>query len=197
MIKNAINFKRLFIIALMVYVSSCVPLLAATYKTNIGLSYMYANINDKDFDYVNKYEMVKSPKDQLGSLTLGFSAFYDNVNITISSNRLLNNDIKRTVKRKSDGLIFHTKTKTIIDSLNVGYNIQRFNPGLVLANVAMSKHLFYQGDQAGYLNKHAIVGGFSLGYFITRHLTPSIIYILPNSELGLESAFSININYLF
>ena len=191
-------FKQFLFTFLLILPFQCSPLLAETTKFSVGLSYMYANINDKDFDFVEKYELVKNPKDQLQSFNISSSVFYDNgINIAFSTNRLFNKSIKRSVKRKSDGLIFKNETKTTIDSINLAYKVKRFNPGIVLANVGMSKHLFYNDRVVGYEKKNAIVGGFNLGYFATKHLLPSVTYILPNKELDLEGAVSFNINYLF
>ena len=187
-----------FLLTLSILLSQCNIALAEKQAFGVGLSYMYANINDKDFDFINKYESVKNPKDQFRSVNFSSSVFYDNgFNTTISTNRLLNNETKRTVKRKSDGLTFQNETKTTIDSITLGYKINRFNPVIVLANVGMSKHLFYKNNLVGYEKKHSIVGGFNLGYFTLTRFIPSVTYILPNKELDLEGAFSINVNYLF
>jgi hypothetical protein len=190
--------KKLIALSFIFLFSTCNIVLAGEIKYNVGLSYLYANINDSKFDYVDKYETITNPKDQLKSISVGISKFYNNnFNWSLNTNRLYNQEIKRTVKRKSDGLLFQNETKTTIDSLIVAYRVKRFNPGLLLANVEMSKFLYYKGSLVGYENKHAILGGLNLAYFATKNLIPSVSYILPNKELDLEGAVSLNINYLF
>jgi len=176
---------------------NCNFLLANNFKLNIGLSYSYANINDPEYDFVNKYETIKNPRDQLKSISVGISKFYNNFNWSINTNRFFNKQIKRNVKRKSDGLIFENKTKTTIDSLLLGYRIKRFNPSLIVTNVEASKFLYYNDVLVGYEKKRAIIPGINLAYFATKNLIPSFSYILSNKEMDLEGAFSLNINYIF
>lgn len=165
-------------------------------KYNIGVSYLYANINDKNYDYVDKYESAESLKDQ--SFNIGASTFFkNNINVSLSTNRLLENPVRRAVIRKKDKLQFLNKTKTTIDSISIGYKIKRFNPSIVLANVKMQKSLYYKDNLVGKSSNATILGGVNLGYFITKNIIASTSYILPNQELDLESAFVINLNYLF
>jgi hypothetical protein len=186
------------IISFIFLLSTCNFVLANDVRWNVGVSYFYANINDPEYDFVDKYETLKNPKDQFKSISIGLSKFYDNnFNWSISTNRLFNSEIKRSVKRKSDGLIFQNETKTTIDSLLLGYVIKRFNPSIIIANVEASKFLYYNNFLVGYQNKRTIVPGFNLGYFATKNFMPSFSYILPNKELDLEGAFSLNINYIF
>lgn len=186
------------IISFIFLLSTCNFVLANDVRWNVGVSYFYANINDPEYDFVDKYETLKNPKDQFKSISIGLSKFYDNnFNWSISTNRLFNSEIKRSVKRKSDGLIFQNETKTTIDSLLLGYVIKRFNPSIIIANVEASKFLYYNNFLVGYQNKRTIVPGFNLGYFATKNFMPSFSYILPNKELDLKGAFSLNINYIF
>jgi hypothetical protein len=186
------------IISFIFLLSTCNFALSNDVRWNTGISYFYADINDPEYDFVDKYETLKNPKDQLKSISIGLSKFYDNnFNWSISTNRLFNSEIKRSVKRKSDGLIFQNETKTTIDSLLLGYVIKRFNPSLIIVNVEASKFLYYNNSLVGYENKRAIVPGFNLGYFATKNFVSSFSYILPNKELDLEGAFSLNTNYIF
>lgn len=190
--------KSIIIISFIFLLSTCNFALSNDVRWNTGISYFYANINDPEYDFVDKYETLKNPKDQLKSISIGLSKFYDNnFNWSISTNRLFNSEIKRSVKRKSDGLIFQNETKTTIDSLLLGYVIKRFNPSLIIVNVEASKFLYYNNSLVGYENKRAIVPGFNLGYFATKNFVSSFSYILPNKELDLEGAFSLNTNYIF
>ena len=96
------------VISFIFLLSTCNFALANDVRWNVGISYFYANINDPEYDFVDKYETLKNPKDQFKSISVGLSKFYDNnFNWSISTNRLFNSEIKRSVKRKSDGLIFH------------------------------------------------------------------------------------------
>ena len=192
------NVMKLAIISFIFLLSACNLTLANDVRWNVGISYFYANINDPEYDFVNKYETLKNPKDQFKSISIGLSKFYDNnFNWSINTNRLFNSEIKRSVKRKSDSLIFQNETKTTIDSLLLGYRIKRFNLSLIIGNVEASKFLYYNNSLVGYENKRAIIPGFNLGYFITKNFIPSFSYILINKELDLEYGFSLNINYIF
>lgn len=192
------SVMKLITISFIFLLSTCNIVLANDVRWNVGISYFYANINDPEYDFVDKYETLKNPKDQFKSISVGLSKFYDNnFNWSISTNRLFNSEIKRSVKRKSDGLIFQNETKTTIDSLLLGYRIKRFNPSLIIANVEASKFLYYNNSLVKYENKRAIIPGINLGYFVTKNFVPSFSYILPNKELDLEGAFSLNINYIF
>lgn len=172
--------------------------LANSVTWNLGLAYIYTNTNDPQYNFVDKYENLKNPKDQLKSISVGLSKFYDNnFNWSISTNRLFSGEIERSVKRKSDGLIFENKSKVTIDPLLLGYKIKRFNISLIVANVKASKFLYYNGSLVGYENKSAILPGFNFGYFANKNFIPSFSYILPNKELDLEGALSLNINYIF
>lgn len=122
------SVMKLITISFIFLLSTCNIVLANDARWNAGISYFYANINDPEYDFVDKYETLKNPKDQFKSISVGLSKFYDNnFNWSISTNRLFNSEIKRSVKRKSDGLIFQNETKTTIDSLLLGYRIKRFN----------------------------------------------------------------------
>jgi len=190
--------KKSIVISFIFLLCNCNFLLANNVKLNIGVSYSYANINDPKYDFINKYETIKNPTDQFKSISIGLSKFYsNNFNWSISTNRLFNSEIKRSVKRKSDNLIFQNKTKTTIDSLLLGYRIKRFNPSLIIANVEINKSLYYQNLLVGYENKHSILSGLNLSYFTTKNFVPSFSYILPNKELHLKSVFSLNFNYIF
>jgi len=172
--------------------------LANSITWNLGLSYIYTNINDPQYNFVDKYENLKNPKDQLKSISVGLSKFYDNnFNWSISTNRLFSGEIERSVKRKSDGLIFENKSKVTIDPFLLGYKVKRFNISLIVANVKASKFLYYNGSLVGYENKSAILPGFNFGYFANKNFIPSFSYILPSKELDLEGALSLNINYIF
>jgi hypothetical protein len=194
--KSAIKLTITSFIFLLI---NCNFALANEIRWNIGVSYFYANINDSEYDFVNKYETIKSPRDQLKSISVGlFKSYRDNnFNWSINTNRLFNNEIKRSVKRKSDNLIFQNETKITTDSFLLGYKIKRFNPSLIVSNIESSKFLYYNNSLVGYENKRAIVPGINLGYFATKNFVPSFSYILPNKELDLEGAFSLNINYIF
>lgn len=187
--------RIIILLALLTLSIKCTPSFA---KASVGLSYMYININDPDFEYIDKYEVIKSPKDQLNNINLSYSVFYDNsFNVSFSTNRLFNNKLSRSVRRKTDNTVFQSNTETVIDSLAIGYKINRFNPALVLSNVGVKKSLYYNGNQVGFEKNSTIVGGLNLGYFATKNFLPSVTYIMPNKELDLKGAYSININYFF
>lgn len=189
--------KRVLCLLILINCFTCSASFAKSSSLVLGLSYLCTNTNDKDFDYINKYEEVKNPKEQLKNLSLGYSTFYKNFNSTLSTNRIFSRKSKRSVIRKADNILFKSQTKLTVDSLTLGYRVDRFNPAIVLANVTSSNHLLYNGSVVAYEKKSTIVGGVQLGYFVTRNLIPSLVYILPNKELDLEGALTVNFNYLF
>lgn len=191
---------KIFNLSAILFILSLSSLHAKNYtsRLNVGVSLGYININDKTYNYANKYELIKNPRDQLKSFSLGYSAFFkNNVNISLSTNRLTTAKYDRTVTRKSDGVSFLNKSTTKIDSLILSYRIKRFNTGLILANVKMNKYLFYNNARVGSTKKTAILGGINLGYFVNKNIVTSLSFIIPNQELELESATLFNINYLF
>ena len=189
--------KKINLIFLILFIN-CNFAFANDIKLNVGVSYFYADVNDPEYYFVDKYETLKNPKYQFKSVFLGLSKFYDNnFNLSVNTNRLFNTKLKRDVKRKSDNLVFKNKTETIIDSILFGYKIKRYNLSLIISNVKVGKFLYYKNSLVGYEKKTAITSGINLGYFATKNFIPSFTYILPNKHLNLRSAFSLNINYIF
>ena len=167
-------------------------------KLNIGSSYTYINVNDPDYYFVDEYESLTNLNDQLGNISFGISKFYNsNFNWSINTNRLFNNGVKREVKRKKDNVLFYNKTSTEIDSLTLGYRVNRFNPSLIIAKVKVNKFLYHEDLLLGGEKETSTLLGFNLGYFINKKIITSLSYISPNKKLDLESAFSLNVNYIF
>lgn len=176
-----------------------ISFLAALFSCNqafagltLGTSAIYANINDPNYDFVKEHEIAAK------SLTIGYSkSFSNNISLAIQTNRLYNPASTRSVISKSTGATLRNTSKLTTDNFLVGYRFGRFIPAFVVSNVKLDKSLYYKGAFQGSQTNHAIVYGLNLGYMLTRHLNTSFIYIAPNKELYLESAFGIGINYLF
>lgn len=176
-----------------------ISILAALFSCNhafagltLGTSAIYANINDPRYEFVKEYEIAAK------SLTVGYSkAFYNNINLSIQTNRLYNPTATRSVIDTKTGVTLQNKSKLTTDNLLIGYRFGRFIPAVIVSNIKLDKTLYYKGNFQGKETNHAIVYGLNLGYMLTRHVNTSFIYIAPNKELYLESAFGIGINYLF
>lgn len=167
-------------------------------KLGITSSYIYININDKNFDYINEYETINDINYQYKNISVNYSVFIDNTySVTLSTNRILDNPINRKVTRKSDNLEFRVTSHSEIDSLNISYNIKKYSVGLLIINANISKYLIYNDNIINYSNKHSILFGTSLGYYLNKDIIISANYIFPNRELDLESGFVISSTYLF
>ena len=170
---------------LLVTISILLPQISKA-GVSVGVSNMYTKINDPSFDYVNEFEQIG----KITSVNVGYTKRICNYTITASTNRLLNKSLRRQVV--INNYIMTSKTKIVYDSLQLGYMIKRFSPSIFLANTKVTRSI------TGYKAvNHAFVGGVSLGYFLTKKINISAIYLLPNQELYLKSGFGVGVNYLF
>lgn len=192
--KNAI---KLILISFISLLSSCDLLLAKDFSFNVGVSAIYANINDPKYDFVNEYETIKDPLNSIKSINTGITKSFDNLNVTIQTNRLINFPLTRTVVDKKTGVTLQNKSKITSDTLLVGYRFGRFVPALLVSNTKLDKSLYYKGNFQGKQTNHTILYGLNFGYLLSRNTNASLIYIAPNKELNLESAIGLGFNYLF
>jgi len=172
-------------------------LFAKDFSVSIGISTIYANVNDPRYDFVNEYESAKDPLNLTKSINVGITKSFDKLNITIQTNRLINLPLTRSVVDKRTGVTLQNKSKIINDTLLIGYRFGRFIPSLLASNAKLNKSLYYKGNFQAKQTNHAILYGVNLGYLLSRNTNVSLIYIAPNKELNLESAFGFGFNYLF
>jgi len=191
------NVIKLILISFISLLSSCDILLAKDFSFNVGVSAIYANINDPKYDFINEYETVKDPLNSIKSINTGITKSFDNLNFTIQTNRLINLPLTRSIIDKRTGVTLQNKSKIISDTLIIGYRFGRFVPALLVSNTKLDKSLYYKGNFQGKQTNHAILYGLNFGYLLSRNTNASLIYITPNKELNLESAIGLGFNYLF
>jgi len=154
-------------------------------KLSIGLSSTYTNINDPIFNYVDKPNF---------SLSVGSTANYNDYLFTVSTNRLLNQVNKFTVKNNNN-LRFRNENKIITDTLQIGLKRQ-FTPTVFLSNVSIKKKLYFNDNLEGLEKKTSWVYGIGLLHFFNESSNVNLNLIMPNTELDLEGGFSVGVNYL-
>lgn len=191
------NVIKLILISFISLLSSYDLLLAKDFSFNVGVSAIYANINDPKYDFVNEYETIKDPLNSIKSITTGITKTFDKVNITIQTNRFINFPITRTVIDKRTGINLQNKSKITNDTIFIGYRFNRVVPSLLVSNTKLEKSLYYKGNFQGKQTNHTILYGVNLSYLLSRNTNASLFYIAPNKEINLESAIGLGINYLF
>jgi hypothetical protein len=191
------NAIKLILTSFISFLSSYDILLAKDFSFNLGVSAIYANINDPKYDFVNEYETVKNPLNSIKSINFGITKSFDNLNITIQTNRFINFPLTRNVVDKKTGIALQNKSKINSDTLLIGYRFGRFVPALLVSNTKLEKSLYYKGNFQGKQTNYAILYGLNFGYLLSRNTNASLIYISPNKELNLESAIGLGFNYLF
>lgn len=129
------------------------------------------------------------------ALSLGFSKRIDNFVFGVATNRLLANSVNHKVSSK--GSIFTSKTKTIYDSVQIGYLLKRTIPSFIIANTKVNKKLFYRNDFVGQTTNSTFVYAFNVNHFLSKNISTGITYILPNKELYLRYGVNIGLNYYF
>lgn len=167
---------------------SCEPALAV--GISAGASFGYININDPNYREISSTPYSKS-------LSIGVNHIIDKEYlISIQTDRLINRSYKKQVVNNG-GIILDSKYYTKSDSLLVAKIVNRSFYGAVISNTMVEKSISYKGRAVGDSKTHSILYGLVVGYFLTKNISTSIIYIAPNSEINLEGALLSNINYLF
>lgn len=163
------------------------PVYASPY---IGVTAIDARIKDPQFIYKNK------PQDSV-SFTVGWSKEFKNkFSIALQTNRLTPSKNFDVISRET-GVTMQSKSKVTNDTILVGYRLKRLSPSIFISNAQVHKALSYKGEVVGKEVKSGFVYGFNLNYFLTRHLTASIIEVEPNKEFYLERSFGVGLSYLF
>lgn len=176
------------------FVTIFLPISTAQASTKFGASFSHSFEDYKNFKYTDS----KNPKDNFKTITLNATHFFDNgLNISIGSNRLINHKSKRTATLS--GVQFKYEYQSFVDSLSVGYKINRVNTSLVLANVNLKSvsynESFYQKSKIS-----AIVPAINISYAAYKAgdvvVVPSLTFYKSN-ELGITRAVMANINFMF
>lgn len=166
------------------------------HSSHIGTSLLYTKINDPNYEFVNEYEQLKNPKYQLRSITFGHSVEFDNkLVIDLSSNRLFNKDISRSIKYLPTGSIFLNKTQTSIDSLSLGKRFNRFVPMFFIANVEISKSIYDGNSLLVKTVNHTYFYGFNFITYVNKKISISLFVIAPNKVINLELGGGVGISY--
>jgi len=188
---------RIFLLLFLLFFS-CQAAVASSTRLYVGTSWLYANVNEPKYNFVNENEAVKNPKQAINSAYIGVAHYFDNdFNICLQTNRFFNSAVERSVEAKSNHLTFKNKTRLTTDTILIGKRFNRFTPSFLISNSSAEKKLFYKNSLVGKETKTTILYGVNLGYFITRNIVGSVFYIAPNSEFNLESAGGLSLNYIF
>ena len=167
-------------------------LYAKNFNVNLGLSTFYTNIKDPNYSFVNKYESVGNV-----NFSAGITKTFDKISLTLQTNRLGNRFIKRAVINNKTQKTLQNHLKLTADTLLVGYRYKRIVPAIMVSNIKLEKSLYYNNILQGKSKQHTILTGLNLAYLITKNISSSIFYIMPNKEFYLKDSFGLGINYIF
>jgi len=157
--------------------------------SSIGLSTSYLKENNKAF----KTEYEPEP-------TITFTHLFDykGNKLGYSTNRIdnwLSGRNKQDIKL-NNGVRAMREQMITYDSLLVGKQFNRLIPMLYLANTTIDNKFIINNNVKKKVN-HVFLYGANLSYLINKQVSASVVYIAPNQEIGIESGFSIGLNYNF
>lgn len=167
-------------------------LYAKNFNVNLGLSTFYTNIKDPNYSFVNKYESVGNV-----NFSAGITKTFDKISLTLQTNRLNNRFIKRSVIDNKTQKTLQNHLKLTADTLLVGYRYKRIVPAIMISHIELEKLLYYNGILQGKSKQHTILTGLNLAYLITKNISSSVFYIMPNKKIYLKDSFGLGINYIF
>jgi len=167
-------------------------LYAKNFNVNLGLSTFYTNIKDPNYSFVNKYESLENI-----NFSAGITKTFDKINLTLQTNRLGNNFVKRAVIDNKTHKTLQNHSKLTADTLLVGYRYKRIVPAMFLSNIKLEKLLYYNDNLQGKSKQNTILSGLNFAYFFTKNISSSIFYIMPNKKIYLRDSFGLGINYIF
>lgn len=145
----------------------------ATIRASIGTSYSIEDRKNTEKTYAK-------------NINLNLHYFFDNgVNFSAGTNRVLNQESKL----KLDQL--DTFNKVYIDTLLIGYKINRLNTSFAIANV---------NSKTSFSKNSAIVPAINISYFLSSFdkviLVPSVTFYR-SKELDITKGIALNINLMF
>ena len=165
---------------------SCSTALADIGHIGIGTGVLYTNTKT---DYVNEFEEITSPKLMLN---LSYVKTYNKFVLNTSTNRIGNNARIRTIL--SNKKEFQVKSTSNIDTLALGYQIDKITPYLLVGNVDTKQEIRYKGITIQKDNETALIWGTALSYRFYNQ-TVSINLIAPSKPLNLKYAVGFGYNF--
>jgi outer membrane protein W len=110
----------------------------------------------------------------------------------------LGNDfVKRAVIDNKTQKTLQNHSKLTADTLLIGYRYKRIVPAMFLSNIKLEKLIYYNDNLQGKSKQNTILTGLNFAYFITKNISSSIFYIMPNKKIYLRDSFGLGINYIF
>lgn len=149
----------------------------------VGASTNYLNIND-DYEHSNSFSKP--------SLNYGYNYSFKPLVFTLTTNRLVNQANSEVVRK--NGLAYESRTKITVDTLSVGYQINRFIPYVFLTNARVEKSLYYN-KLLGKSDQYSLLCGIGSTYIYNEDFNFNASLIAPNKEQGLEYGVNFSINY--
>jgi hypothetical protein len=172
----------------LIIILSLISFPANAFNATVGLSSNYLKLSDPNFEVKNE---VSAPNPNVGVNHM----FKNKLFVSLTTNRLFNQSSDSTVNSKKSGTRFDLETKTDVDSLVVGYPINRFIVGGFIANAGVQKKLYFQDNLVAKSEKHSIIYGLNLIYCYDKNISFNSSLIAPNKEQGLDYGISIGITY--
>jgi len=169
------------------------PATALDFHPTIAIYSFYNRINDPNIDYYDDWK----PIDNISSINLGLTLSHNNFTIGTTTNRLFNRTVDRRVKMRQSGKIYDSSMHIITDSVYLSYNVKRWQPSLFLTNARVKRGLYQNDTVIKETKKTAILYGVSLGYFFTKNIQGSLVFVAPNKELFIEGGFGLGVNLFF
>lgn len=179
--------RKILIAAILIITPS--TLLAGSFTATANA--LYFRFNDSRYSYADEYQIVKQPQIFTKSISLGYSFSpikSSPIQINLASNRLTNWQIKRKLKDNQTGILFDYRTKTIVDSLNVGYRKGRLMPNLIFGNIDLRKKLYYRDRLLATDRERFFVAGVGLNYFLNANVAVGLSYYAPIKAIHSEGA---------
>jgi len=180
------HFKMVFIPFTLLIILSCSTAFADIGHIGIGTGVLYTNTKT---DYVNEFEEITSPKLMLN---LSYVKTYNKFVLNTSTNRIGNNARIRTIL--SNKKEFQVKSTSNIDTLALGYQIDKITPYLLVGNVDTKQEIRYKGITIQKDNETALIWGTALSYRFYNQ-TISINLIAPSKPLNLKYAVGFGYNF--
>ena len=167
-------------------------------RFSVGVNYYKINDNDPRFKYVNSYD--EKPFQQFKTISTGilFKPIPDS-NLVIGgyTNRLINNPtVRKTIDTKYNILV-DTQTKTISDTVMIGYSLHYIMPGVFVSRVDSKKTIFYNSRSLGTSKVVSPVIGATIAVFVNKHAAINFMYVKKNKDLSIADSLGIGASLIF
>jgi len=157
-------------------------------KITLSAGVLYQNINDNRYRLKNEYKSLYKPN----NISLGYMHQFGKFNVSVATNRLFSQEVKKKVILNHNNQMADGKFKLTYDALQVGYIKGRFMPALFIANANSKVSIMGKKE----IESEILVGA-SLGYFITKNISTTFIYVAPNEALNMDSSAGTSINFFW